>query len=72
MLRLLLGVIIEVFVAVALAGVILAVAVPVMNQAGVIAEGNPTAPIVIVGVLVGALAIALFRPGSAIRRQIKR
>lgn len=72
MLRLLLGVVVEVLVAVALAGVILALAIPLMNRYD-LANGNDLASrVVITGVLAGVIAVALFRPGSAIHRFIKR
>jgi uncharacterized membrane protein len=71
MLRFLLGVAIEVCVGVLVAGLILALAVPLLTRF------NPEAAaavsrILIVGVFVSALAIALFRPGSAINRYMKR
>jgi ABC-type enterobactin transport system permease subunit len=71
MLKLLLGVAIEVCVGALVAGLILALAVPVLTRIN--AEGAAEVPrILIVGVLVSALAIALFRPGSAINRYRKR
>ena len=72
MLRLLLGVVVEVALATLLAGLILAAAIPLLNRGGLVTVGDLTSTIVIVGVIVGALAIALFRPGSAIRRHRKR
>jgi hypothetical protein len=71
MLKLLLGVVVEVLIAVALAGAILALAIPLMNRYA-LANGNDlTSRVVITAVLVGAVAVALFRPGSAIHRYIK-
>ena len=72
MLKLLLGVVIEVFVGVSLAGLILALAIPLLNPRGLHGRERLTTTIVIIGVLVVAVAIALFRPGSAIHRHIKR
>jgi hypothetical protein len=72
MLRLLLNVIIEVFIAVSLAGVILALVIPALNRSGSAGQRDPATMIIIVGVLVAAVAVALFRPGSAIHRYIKR
>ena len=72
MLKLLLSVVIEVFVAVSLAGLILALAIPLLNSKDLLGAGGATARIVIIGVMVGALAVALFRPGSAIHRYRKR
>jgi hypothetical protein len=70
--KLLVGVVVEVFVAVLAAGLMLGLAIPALNRAGLIASGDDTVRILIIGVLVLALAIALFRPGSAIHRHIKR
>jgi hypothetical protein len=72
MLKLLLGVVIEVLVAVALAGLILALAIPLMNRNDLVNGNDLASRVVIIGVLVGALAVALFRPGSAIHRYIRR
>jgi hypothetical protein len=68
MLKLLLGVVIEVFVAVSMAGLILALAIPLLNRNDLLGSHDITARTIIIGVLVGAVAVALFRPGSAIRR----
>jgi hypothetical protein len=70
--KLLLGVVIEVFVGVAFAGLILALAIPLMNRTAEVAANDVLARAVIGGVLALSLAIALFRPGSAIRRHIRR
>ena len=71
MLKLLLGVLIEVFVAVSLAGLLLALAIPLLNRHDLTGAGDVMTGTVIVGVIAGAVAIALFRPGSAIRRYVK-
>ncbi len=71
MLKLLLGVLIEVFVGVSLAGLILALAIPLLNRNDLQGANDITARTVITGVLVGVVAVALFRPGSAIRRYMK-
>ena len=70
--KLLLSVIIEVIIGVSLAGVVLAIAVPMLHSADLLGANDLTSTIVIVGVLVVAVAIALFRPGSAIHRRIRR
>ena len=71
MLKLLLGVVIELLVGTMVAGLILALVIPLLNRSD-LADGNDvTSQIVITGVLIGAVAIALFRPGSAINRYIK-
>ena len=70
--KLILGVVIEVFVGVASAGLILALAIPVMNRTADVAANDVMARAVIIGVLALSIAIAIFRPGSAIRRHIRR
>jgi hypothetical protein len=70
--KLLLNVIIEVVIAVSLAGVVLAIAVPALHSADLLGANDLTSMIVVVGVLVVAVAIALFRPGSAVHRHIRR
>jgi len=72
MLKLLLGVVIEVFVAVLLAGLILALAIPLLNRNHLADAGDITGRAIIIGVLVGAVAVALLRPGSTIHRHLKR
>lgn len=72
MVKLLLGVVVEVAVALLIAGLILAIAIPLLNQSDVVAVGDATSARIIIGVMIVALAIALFRPGSAIRRFSKR
>jgi hypothetical protein len=72
MLKLLLGVVIEVCVAVGLAGLILALAIPLLNRSALIGANDLKGTIIITGVLVGAVAVAVFRPGSTIRRYCKR
>ena len=72
MLKLLLGVVIEVFVGVSLAGLILALVIPLLNRNNLLGASDITARTIIVGVLVGVVAVALFRPDSAIHRYMKR
>lgn len=72
MLKLLLGVLVEVLVAMFFAGLIVALAIPLLHRSGLAAVGDAAMRIVIIGVCVAALAVALFRPGSAIHRHIKR
>jgi hypothetical protein len=72
MLKLLLGIVVEVLVAVGLAGLILALAIPLMNRNGLMNGNDLASRVVITAVLAGAIAVALFRPGSAIHRYIKR
>jgi len=72
MLKLLLGVVIEVFVGVSLAGLILALAIPLLNRNDLQGASDSATTTIIIGVLVGAVAVALLRPGSAIHRYMKR
>ena len=72
MTKLLLGMLIEAFIAISLAGVILALVVPALSLYDSASQPDLAATIVIVGVLVAAVAAALFRPGSAIRRYFER
>jgi ABC-type Mn2+/Zn2+ transport system permease subunit len=69
MLKLLLGLVIEVFVGVLLAGLILALAIPLLTRNDL--ADDVASRIIIVSVLAGIIAVALFRPGSAIRRYLK-
>jgi hypothetical protein len=70
--KLLLGMLFEAFVAVSLAGLLLALAIPALSSLESAAEPDFTTTLVVFGVLVAAVAIALFRPGSAIRRHFDR
>jgi hypothetical protein len=69
---LLMGVLVEVLVATLLAGLVLGLAIPLLNRGGLIAIGDVRTRGTIAGVMLGLLLIALFRPGSAIHRHIKR
>jgi hypothetical protein len=72
MLKTVLGVAVELVIAGAIAGLMLAVAVPLLTRADLGGAEDISTRVVIAGVLAGAVAIALFRPGSAIRRYTKR
>jgi hypothetical protein len=72
MLKLLLGVLIEVVIAVSLAGAILALLVPALSLTQAAGKGDVRVIVAVVGVLLASVAVALFRPGSAIHRYIKR
>lgn len=72
MLKLLLGIVLELFVAVALAGLILALAIPLLHRNDLAGTNDAASGVVIIGVLAGAIAVALFRPGSAIQRHLRR
>jgi uncharacterized protein YqgC (DUF456 family) len=72
MLKLLLGVVIEVFVGVSLGGLILALTIPLLSRSELLDAHDITARTVVVGVLVAAVAVAVLRPDSAIHRHMKR
>jgi hypothetical protein len=72
MLKTLVSVVVEVLVAAAIAGLLLAVVVPVLTRTEVVGANDVLTQVVIIGVLVGAVALALFRPGSVIRRRMRR
>ena len=72
MLKTVLGVVVEMLVSVATAGLLLAVVVPLLTRRNLVDAGDISTRAVITGVLVGAVALALFRPGSVIQRRLKR
>lgn len=69
--KLLRGIIVEAIVGISLAGLVLAIVVPAFKRYQPDA-GDFTATAVIVGVLVGVLALVLLRPSSAISRWLRR
>ena len=71
MMKLLLGVVIELFVGVSVAGGILALLIPALSWSNAVGERDVGVIAAVVGVLVVSVAVALFRPGSAIRRYAK-
>ena len=71
MLKLLLGVLVEAVAAFSLAGLILAVVVPVLNHFRPIRDGDLTGLGVVAGVIVCVVAIVFARPGSAINRWLR-
>lgn len=72
MLKTVLGVVVEILVAVATAGLLLAVVLPLLTRNDFVGASNSSTRAVITGVLVGAVALALFRPGSVFHRRRKR
>jgi len=72
MLKLLLGVLIEVVIAVSLAGAILAILIPALGLTQAVGKGDVRVIAAVFGVLLASVGVALFRPGSAIHRYIKR
>jgi hypothetical protein len=72
MLKLMLGIGVEILAAVLFAGLILALAIPLLNRSVAGGVGESALATVIVVVLAGTVGVALFRPGSTIRRHMKR
>jgi glycopeptide antibiotics resistance protein len=72
MLKLLLGVLVELFIAVSLAGAMLALLIPALSLSQAVGKGDVRVIVGVLGVLLASVAVALFRPGSAIHRYIKR
>jgi hypothetical protein len=72
MIKLALLVLAEAAIGVALAGVVLAIIIPLLLRFGWIAPGGAAGTAAIVAVLVMAVAVLLFRPGSAINRYTRR
>ena len=70
--KLLLGMFIEAFIAVSLAGILLALVVPALSSLELADQPDLKTTLIVVGVLVAAVATALFRPGSAMRRYFDR
>ena len=72
MFRLLMLVAFETAIGIAAAGVLLAVAIPMMVRRHLIMPGDVAGSVLISVVLIGAIALMLFRPGSAINRFVSR
>jgi len=72
MFRLLMLVAFETAIGIAAAGVLLAVAIPMMVRRHLIMPGGVAGSVLISVVLIGAIALMLFRPGSAINRFVSR
>ena len=72
MMKLLLGVVIELFIAVSAAGGILALLIPALSSSDAVGDREDGVIVAVIGVLIVSVAVALFRPGSAIRRYAKR
>jgi hypothetical protein len=72
MLKLVLGVVVETIVGVSLAGLSLAIVVPVLNHYRSVRAGDVMSMGVIAGVIVCVTALVLVRPGSAINRWRRR
>lgn len=72
MLKLVLGVLVEAIVGVSLAGLILAVVVPVLNHYRAVRADDVMSMGVIAGVIVCVTAVVLVRPGSVINQWLRR
>lgn len=71
MLKLAVRVLLELILAITIAGVVLAILVPLMIRYELIAAGDLAGSIVIAGVILTAIGAMLFRPGSALNRYDK-
>jgi hypothetical protein len=58
----------EILIGFFLAGIVLAISVPMLMRSGVIAAGDVASVCIISGTLALAVGAMLFRPGSAIHR----
>jgi hypothetical protein len=65
---LLLRVLVEMLVGFTVAGVALAVGIPLLIRTGLISHNGVSGPLVIVGTVGLAIGVMLTRPGSALRR----
>jgi hypothetical protein len=72
MVKLLFSVLLEAGVGISLAGVLLAIAVPVVNRYRPTTVEDSTTAVIIGAVIAGVTAMVLFRPGSAINRWRRR
>ena len=71
-LKLILAVVVEAILGLAVAAGILATVVPVLLRRGLIAAGDAPGFIVVVLVLISCMAVAILRPGSALRQRTKK
>jgi len=71
-LKLILAVVVEAIFGLAVAAGILATVVPVLLRRGLIAAGDAPGSIVVVLVLISCMAVAILRPGSALRQRTKK
>jgi hypothetical protein len=70
-LKLMLAVVAEAILGLAVGAGILATVVPVLLRRGLIAAGDAPGSVVVVLVLISGAAVAILRPGSALRRRTK-
>jgi hypothetical protein len=72
MIKLLLSVLLEATIGISLAGLLLAVVVPVLNRYRQASLDDSATAIAVGVVIAGVTAVVLFRPGSAINRWRRR
>ncbi len=72
MAKLFLAIVFEIVLALGVAGVLIAIVIPLMVHADLMQPGDFTAAAIILAILTLAIAVALFRRGSAIRRHADR
>ena len=61
--------VVEIILGFCVAGVLLAIIVPLLTWAGWIRTGDATGALVIGGTIVATIAMMVFRPGSALNRR---
>jgi hypothetical protein len=69
MVKLILGMVGEILIGFFLAGIILAIGVPMLVRSGMIVPGDVVSVCLIAGTLALAVGAMLFRPGSALHRR---
>ena len=69
MVKLILRVVGEILIGFFLAGIVLAIGVPILVRSGVIVPGDVASVFIIAGTLALAVGVMLFRPGSALQRR---
>jgi hypothetical protein len=69
MVKLILRMVGEILIGVFLAGIILAISVPMLVRSGMIVPGDVASVCIIAGTLALAVGAMLFRPGSALHRR---
>lgn len=69
MVKLILGMVGEILIGFFLAGIVLAIGVPMLMRSGLIVPGDVVSVCLIAGTLALAVGAMLFRPGSALHRR---
>jgi hypothetical protein len=72
MLKLTLAMLLEAFLGLIVAAVVLAIAVPLMMNRGLVTPGDRAGSVLIASVMASAILGMLFRPGSALSRSRRK